>query len=383
MTFALALVTSLLVAAEPPTPVDVPVPGPAPDADAPPPSPAAPATPPAAAPEGARARFTAARAALYAGDLAAASRGFDEVAADPAAPAGLAEAARVLSETSRELSRRGLVLREPLQGGQPAVDRSGRGELAWFATIYGILVANSLATAADVEEGKAYLALTLIGGGGGLALALGTTKTGPMSRGRAAAIQAATLWTSVNTAVIAAIAEADGDTAVALTVGSGLVALATAAAATGTHAPTEGDVSLVGSGGFWGLSAAALSMTFLQDVSGPTAGWILLGGTDLGLLAGYALANRHDLSRGRVLVIDAAGVLGALAGVAIPVFADSESPEAYGGAALAGIAGGLALGTWATRGWDREDGAPRVAVAAPFATRLADGTVLGGLTGRF
>jgi hypothetical protein len=85
-----------------------------------------------------------------------------------------------------------------------------------------------------------------------------------------------------------------------------------------------------------------------------------------------------------VLVIDAAGLLGALAGVAIPAFANSDAPAAYGAATLAGIAGGLALGTVLTRGWDRAEDAPaRTAAAAPFAARLADGTVLAGLAGRF
>jgi hypothetical protein len=187
----------------------------------------------------------------------------------------------------------------------------------------------------------------------------------------------------VNAATIAAIAGADGKPALGATIGAGLVGLGVTAAATRGAAPTEGDVSLVSSGGFWGLSAAALSLTFLDDPSAEEVGWILLGGTDAGLLAGWLLAREHQPSRGRVLVVDAAGVLGALVGVAVPVFASSDDPHLYGGATLAGIAGGLALGTVLTRDWDRDDGAPRTALAAPFATRLGDGTVLAGLAGRF
>jgi hypothetical protein len=363
MALALALATALIVVA--------------PSTGTPPSTPTAP---------DARSRFDAARAAFLAGDLSGAARGFDEVARDPAASPGLSEAARVLAETCREMSRRGLVLREPLTGerGAPArVDRSGRGELVWFSTLYGIFVADGLGAVAEVDDGKVYLGLTLAGGGAGLALSLAATRTGPMSRGRAAAIQAATVWTSVNAATICAIADTDGKTALGATIASGLVALGATAAATRGRAPSEGDVSLVSSGGFWGLAAGALSLTFLDDPSGPTVGWILLGGTDAGLLAGWALASANDLSRSRVLVIDAAGVLGGLAGVLVPVLASSDSPETYGVASLAGIAGGLVLGTILTRDWDREEVAPRASIAAPFANRLADGTVLAGLTGRF
>ncbi len=379
MSFALAIAAALLVGAEPAASA---TPGPTP-------TPAATSTPtPTSSPAPAepRARFEAARAALLAGDVTGAERGFEGVAADPSAPPALAEAARVLADTCRAISARGLVLRAPFSGepgAPPRVDRSGRGELAFFSTIFGIWVADGLGGAAGIEDSKAYLGLTLLGGAGGLSLSLALTRSGPISRGRAAAIEAATVWTSVNAATLCAIAGTDGRTGVATTIAVGAVALGATAVATRGGAPSEGDVSLVSSGGFWGLSAGALSLTFLDDVSGETAGWILLLGTDAGLVTGWALARTHELSRSRVLVIDAAGLLGGLAGVAIPTFADTGDPKAYGGATLAGIAGGLALGTWLTRDWDRDDAAPRASIAAPFATRLPDGSVLAGLAGRF
>jgi len=338
-------------------------------------------------PETARARFDAARAALLAGDLVGATRGFDAVAADPAADPALAEAARVLADASREMARRGFALREPLSGkpGAPGrLDRSGRGELAWFTTFYGIWAADGLGYVSGLEDGKGYLALTIAGAGAGLATSLAATRTGAMSRGRAATLQAATTWASVNAATLAAIADAEGKASVGATIATGVAALAASASLTRGGAPSEGDVSLVNSGGFWGLTAGALSLTFLDDPSSRQVGWVLLAGADAGLLAGWGLARRHDVSRGRALVVDAGGLLGGLVGVAIPVFAESGDPRAYGGAALAGIATGLLVGTRLSRDWDREEGAAaRAPSAAPFATHLADGTLVAGMAGSF
>jgi hypothetical protein len=396
MSLGLALATGLVLAADPiapsiATPNPTPTPTPTPTSTSTPtPTSTSNQTPNptslTAAPADVRARFDAARAALVAGAVAAAERGFADVAADPSATPGLAEAARILAETCADLARRGLVLRGPVpgeRGGKPFVDRSGRGQLGWFSTIYGIAVADTAGAIAGVDDTRVFIGLTIAGGAGGLALALGTTRDGPISKGRAAAIQAATLLTSVNAAALSAIGDLDGKAGAGVTIAAGLVAYGATAAATRDRAPSEGDVSLASSGGFWGFAAGALALTFLDDPSGEEVGWILLGGTDLGLVAGTSLARTHDVSRSRVLVVDAVGLLGALAGVAVPAFASSDDPAFYGAATLAGITAGLGLGTYWTRDWEGDERAGRADAPAPFATRLPDGTLVAGVTGRF
>ncbi len=379
-------VAALLLATDP----DAPQPAPAPAA---PTVSAVPAVAIAPAGSAMRARFDAARSALLAGDLAAAGLGFEAVAADPTAGVALAETARLLAETSRELARRGeFVLRAPFAGarpGQPArSDRSGRGDLAWFTTFYGISAANALGYLADVEDSKMFLVLTIAGASTGLVGALSATRDAGMSQGRAAAIEAATTWTTANAAALCAISGQDGRTAVGATLGAGLLGLALSIPLTSERAPSAGDMSIVNSAGAWGLVAGALSLTFLPEgeVSGERVGWTLLAATDLGLLAGALTASRVDISRGRMLVIDAGGILGALVGIAIPVFASSTVPGAYGLAALAGISVGLGTTMRLTRDWD--DDAPRPLAASrpgvgPALLPIAGGGTAGGIAGRF
>jgi hypothetical protein len=374
-------------------------PGAPPAASAPSPSAAAaPAPVPAQAVQaepasGPRARFDAARERFVRGEFDEAARALDAVAVDPAAPPALAEAARALADAGRELVRRGrFVLRDvgqltpPSTPGLGLVDRTGRGELVWFSTLLGIWVADGLAIVGNVDDGKAYLALTIAGSAVGLGTSLGVTRRGSMSSGRASTISSAFTWSSVNAATLAAIAETSGDDALAATIGAGLLGVGVSAGLTRHGAPSIGDVTLVNSAGWWGLVAGALSLTFTQPDDGRTVGWTLLAGADAGLIAGALLADRHDVSRGRTLVVDAGGLLGGLVGVAIPVFSDATSPEAYGGAALAGIAAGLAVGHVLTKSWDAPASAADAAApvrATPVVSRLADGTFTAGIAAAF
>ena len=342
-----------------------------------------------------RARFEAARAALLAGDLGRAATAFEAVALDPEAGASLAEAARVLAEASRELGRRGdFVLRPPLAPGPgqvPRLDRSGRGDLAWFTTFYGIATANGLGALWEIEDGKTYLALTIAGAGAGLIGALVGTRAVSMSEGRAATIEGATTWSTANAAALCAIADRDGRSTLGATLGAGAVGLVVSAALTSSRAPSAGDMSIVNSAGAWGLVAGALSLTFAgDDVSPQRAGWTLLAGTDLGLLVGGLTASRVEVSRGRMLVIDAGGILGALVGVAIPVFAEAHDPQAYGLAALAGITVGLGTARHLTASWDDEAPRPLAASspragprAGPALLPLAGGGTAAGIAGAF
>jgi len=352
----------------------------------------APGGAPTAAVSPARARFDAARAALLRGDLGGAGSGFEAVALDPSAETALAEAARVLAEATRELARRGdFVLRPALPGVQPGhvprLDRSGRGDLAWFTTFYGIGVADGLGALSDLRDGKAYLALTIAGASVGLVGALLGTRDVPMSEGRAAAIQGATTWSSLNAAALCAISNVDGRPTLATTLGAGVLGLALSTSLTSSRAPSAGDMSIVNSAGAWGLVAGALSLTFAgEDVSPQRLGWTLLVGTDLGLLAGGLTASRVDISRGRMLVVDAGGVLGALVGVAIPVFANARNPDAYGTATLVGIAVGLGTATHLTRTWDDDAPRPLAAMgprAAPALLPVAGGGTAAGIAGTF
>jgi hypothetical protein len=370
---ALALIAALLLAA----------PASPPPSSSPPP----PASPldvaPAPAASSPRERFDRARALLEAGDLLGAAAELDAVASDPAAAPSLAEAARVLADTSRSWAARGrFVLREPLS--RTRIDRSGRAELAFFSTVYGIWALDALGVVTEVEDPRGYVALSIAGGAAGLATALLSTRDSSMTSGRAASFWSSTAWASFHGGMIASLADATGREAIGATLATSAAAVAGTAVLTRGRNPSAGDVSLVNSGGLWTMAAGGLVLTFLPEPGDRTIKWTLLGAADAGLLAAALLAQRVEISRGHMLLIDAGGILGTLTGLAIPLFLESETAEAYGAAGLVGMAAGLGTAAWLSRGWD--DDAPGTAAGArlaPMLTRLADGTAMAGVAGRF
>ncbi|WP_242344598.1 hypothetical protein [Anaeromyxobacter terrae] len=340
----------------------------------------------------AAARYDTAMALLLDGKLEEAARAFDAVVAAPDA-GPLADRARTLAEVSRALSARGqFVLHEPgLERPRPArrarLDRSGRGELAFFGTTYGIWTGVASGLLAGADDGRVYSALAIAGGAGGLALAILPTRHASMPEGRAQAIESATNWGTLNGGLLAALADADGKGVVGATLGTGLAALGTTALLTRERSPSSGEVALTNSGGIWGLVTGGLTLAILEDAGDKTAESVLLASTDAGLLAMALVARRVEMSRGRSLIIDAGGLLGTLAGVSVPAFANAENGPAIGAAGLAGMAVGLAVGTYISRGWDEEhDEGPAAragAMAMPVVARLEGGGFSAGVAGRF
>ncbi len=343
------------------------------------------------------ARYDAAMSLLLDGKLEEAARAFDSLAADPLA-GPLADRARTLAEVSRALAARGrFVLTEPESpaGADPAAarakrrfDRRGRAELAFFATAYGIWTGVAAGVIGDAEDLRAYLGLAVAGGAGGLTLAILPTRHAPMPEGRAQTIESAASWGSLNGGLVAALADAGGRDVVGATLGTGVAALGTAVLLTGDRSPSSGDVALTNSGGIWGLVTGGLTLAILEDASDNTAQGVLLAGADAGLIAMALVARQVDLSRGRSLLIDAGGLLGTLAGASIPAFANPENGPAIGASGLAGMALGLGLATYLTRGWDedRDDAAAARAggaMAVPVLARLEGGGFSAGVAGRF
>ncbi len=328
-----------------------------------------------------RARFNAARDLLRRGDFKKAGSEFSAIAADAAADPALQESARILSEESKELARRGRT------GARDFSDSSGRGEFVYFMSGFTTYEFIGIAALADVSDPKAYLALTIAGLGTGIGVGILSTRGRSMPSGRAAAIDSATIWASVNAATISGIVGTSFDTGFGATLATGALALGTSWGLTGRRSPSVGDVTIVNSAGYWGLVATTLGLvTFAtEDLTGKQVSWTILGGLDAGLVAGVLLARRSDISRGRMLIIDAGGLLGALVGVAIPVFAGSDNSRFYGGATLGGIAAGLAATTYFTRHWDDDTKTSSAAGLdiGPALLPLSDGRLAAGFAGRF
>ena len=90
---------------------------------------------------------------------------------------------------------------------------------------------------------------------------------------------------------------------------------------------------------------------------------------DAGLLIGVGLANSYDLSRNRVLIIDAGALAGGLTGVGIAwlILGGTTDSDGQGiaGAALGGMLGGIAITAYATRDLDADDAASAAAPSVP------------------
>ena len=162
----------------------------------------------------------------------------------------------------------------------------------------------------------------------------------------------------------------------------GMAVLTSAVAATvatfvaATQRPKAGDIELVRSSLLWGTTAGLLAAARSPRGTSAEGAWRTGAiAMDVSLVAGIGLANNFDLSRNRVLIIDAGAVGGGLVGFGFAVlFSDSNvSGQTLAGGALAGLVGGITIAALATRNLDTpETQASAPAYPALFA-RAADG----------
>jgi hypothetical protein len=123
-----------------------------------------------------------------------------------------------------------------------------------------------------------------------------------------------------------------------------------------------GDAALINSGALWGTASGLLLWSSFDrdpDIFGP----MLLAGLNLGAVVGATLATRSEVSRGRVALIDLAGLGGAVAGFALGEAFDSSS-ERLSHFTLVGLATGLIAGTYLTRNKDEPRTSVRPAVTS-------------------
>ena len=162
------------------------------------------------------------------------------------------------------------------------------------------------------------------------------------------------------------------------------LSLATSVAATSvaifvasTQSPKAGDVELVRSSLLWGttaglLGAAAFSSSNTSAESAWRTGAIAM---DVSLAAGIGLANSFDLSRNRVLIIDAGAIGGGLVGLGLAflVGGNHVSGRTVAGGALGGLVAGIAIAALATHNLDSEETQARAPAYPALFARDADG----------
>lgn len=153
--------------------------------------------------------------------------------------------------------------------------------------------------------------------------------------------------------------------------------------------PTRGQVTVVETFGFMGISSTLLALAIAQpdDISGDAFLTVTAAGFDGGLVAGMAFGDRLDWSHSRARYVELGALLGGLAGVgtSILLLADEGSDNtarAAAGITLGGLWGGFALATHLTRDMAPDYRFRRqgpTAMLAPTSIRNAPGLALSGM----
>ena len=259
-----------------------------------------------------------------------------------------------------------------------ANDNEGRGRLVLWSSLYGIWLGIAGDVVLDVHDSKTAVLLPMIGLAATVATAALVTSQHPVTTGQAWTIITGLDYASANGALWGAAAglSAKGTIGVALATSVAATSVATWVAA--TQRPKAGDIELVRSALLWGTAAGLLgAATFRSSDSGARAAWTAGAvAMDVGLAAGIGLANAFDLSRNRVLMIDAGAIGGGLAGFGISWLiagGANANGRAIAGGTLGGLLAGIAVAALVTRTLDSDDTARRALAYPAVLARGADG----------
>jgi hypothetical protein len=168
--------------------------------------------------------------------------------------------------------------------------------------------------------------------------------------------------------IIALDTEGDDSLATVMLSGAGFTGLGLLVALAGE--PTAGQVAMANSGGLWTGIVTALFLATLDEGDERSFFGAEMAATGGGLLAFSLLSRVVPVTRGRMLLIDAGGIIGGLAGAAL-VFSftgnDLDDGDIIFLGAGMGTLGGLALTTYLTRNFDYRN-MPEVTLA-PTSTK--------------
>ena len=293
-----------------------------------------------------------------------------------AARAAVAELARrfpdhpALAQAGRGVDVRALVDRPT--GGRERPSQTARAELALFQSLHGIAVGVETCLALECESAEGFIGLGLLGGAAGATIALRSRPTS----GQRALVNSGAAWGTFNAAMLLIATEPDDESTFGLTLLGGQAAGVGLALLLSSDAPTAGQVALANSGGQWtaaltGLSLIAADVELDEDQVATTLALAADAGIGLGAYLGWRAPR---VSRAQTLVIDASGVVGAVAGGAGGVMITGETDSrTTAGLAAVGAALGLGAAAYLTRHWGESDDGP------PITTTITPAPGGGGL----
>lgn len=252
-----------------------------------------------------------------------------------------------------------------------------RAGLIVTQTIHGATQGILLCAITECRD-QGYSLAAMLGAGVGLGASL-IGSTGGITPGQSAAINAGTVWGFWFGLAGVYAADISDDNAIATVMlsGAGFTGLGLALA---SARPTAGQVSMANSGGLWAGVVSALFLATSDETDTEAFFTAELAATGGGLVAFALLSRTVPVTRGRMLLIDAGGIIGGLTGAAAMVSfrGNDNQDEDYilVGAGL-GTLGGLALTTYLTRNFDYRN-VPEVTLAPTTLGRDGKGVALMG-----
>lgn len=246
------------------------------------------------------------------------------------------------------------------------------GSLALSLTYYGWAIPAIL----EADEGKSGLALYMLTAGGGFFVPFSLTAKESVTEA------SATLYIYGGTLGIAhgcflPQLLLGSETEARLVIASGMVGSILESVGGFQYANRSnmdaGTAEVIGVGGVfgmgWGVGGAHLFNFFEESNERKAAGIILLG-SGMGLLTGKLLSEQQTYTTGDANVLEAIGILGAYAPLAIVDIIGKDNEKVFIGASMVGSVIGLGIGNRLVQGKDFSTGQGRIITAGEFAGGL-------------
>jgi hypothetical protein len=280
------------------------------------------------------------------------------------APAGAGEPVTSLTAPGQRISER-------------ASANEGRGRLVLWSGLYGIWLGIAADVLINVSDVRTAVLFPMAGMGVAMGTSLIATSDHPLTTGQAWTIITGLDYGSLSGALWGAGLGLSGKGVVGTSVLTSLLTTPVAAFVASTERPKAGDIELVRSSLLWGTTAGLLgAATFGSNNISANGAWLTGAiAMDVSLAAGIGLANSFDLSRNRVLIIDAGAIGGGLVGLGLSLMVQGQTVSGQGlsGGTLAGLLGGIAIATIATHNLDADDLQARAPAYPALLARGADG----------
>ncbi len=259
----------------------------------------------------------------------------------------------------------------------PPLKRDGRVLLYVSQTLNGLWLGVAVPAMFDADDPTPYGIGLLLGAPAGILFARYVDTHQPVSLGQATAITWGGWWGWWNGLGLYAMADNADETDFFRNTAIGLVGGTAVGTLLARRPISGGDASLVAHASVWGTWYGAV-LAELADADGDE-GWTWVLGAGNAALMGAALATpKVDVSAGRVWVTTASGIAGLVAGLGIDLIVDAGDKTAILIPAITSGAG-LAAGMILSRGLDRREARGPAMMPEPTLLGVRDGRARLGL----